>query len=218
MTRVPACEKSPELAQKLNVEITSCLSALARDIPLVFLSTDLVFDGRMGNYDENASVNPLSVYGTTKAAAERIVLANPRHTVVRTSLNYGTSPSGDRAFNEELKKLWQNGRNLTLFTDEFRCPIAAEATASAVWDLIAKSKPGLYHLAGAERLSRYRIGELLAAQWPELAVKLEGGSLADYHGPPRAPDTSFNCAKIEGLIGYRLPRFSDWLKNHQPAK
>src|SRR5437899_3272551 len=95
LSRSPECEKNPALARTLNVEVTACLSELAADIPFILFSTELVFDGRTGNYDENAQPNPLSVYAETKVAAEQIVLANPRHTVVRISLNGGASPSGD---------------------------------------------------------------------------------------------------------------------------
>src|ERR1039457_6256433 len=77
------CEANPALARKLNVETTVLLAQLAAEVPLVFLSTDLVFDGRVGNYDEAAPVNPLSVYAETKAAAEQILLTNPNHTVIR---------------------------------------------------------------------------------------------------------------------------------------
>ena len=52
---------------------------------------------------ETDAPNPLHVYGETKAAAEEIVLKNPRHLVVRTSLNAGVSRSGDRSFNERLR-------------------------------------------------------------------------------------------------------------------
>ena len=168
LSKSPECEANPALARKLNVEVTALLAELAADIPLVFLSTDLVFDGRTGNYDETAPVNPLSVYAETKAAAEQVVLANPKHTVIRTSLNGGTSPTGDRGFNEQMRRAWQAGQTLRLFTDEFRSPIPAEVTARAIWELAAQNKPGLYHVAGSERLSRWQIGQLLAARWPEL--------------------------------------------------
>src|SRR2546430_717015 len=96
------------------------------EIPLVFLSTDLVFDGKKGNYVETDPVHPLSVYADTKVRAEPYVLAQPNHVVVRTSLNAGHSPTGDRAFNEEMRKAFAAGRTLSLFEDEFRCPIPAE--------------------------------------------------------------------------------------------
>lgn len=205
------CQANPALARKLNVELTALLADLAADIPLIFFSTDLVFDGREGNYNESAQPNPLSFYGETKAAAEQIVLANPKHTVVRTSLNGGTSLARNRGFNEEIRQAWQAGRTLRLFTDEYRSPICAKVTARAVWELAARQKTGLYHVAGSERLSRWQIGQLLAARWPRLHPKLEPASLKEYCGAPRSPDTSLNCAKIQKFLSFRLPGLTDWL-------
>lgn len=212
LSRSPACEQNPSLARKLNVEVTARLAELAADIPFVFFSSDLVFDGRHGNYDESALPNPLSVYAKTKVAAEQIILANPKHTVVRISLNGGTSPTGDRGFNEELRHAWGNGRTLKLFTDEFRCPMPAVVTARAIWELVAQNRPGLYHAAGNERLSRWEIGRLIGARWPQLSPRLEPALRKDYSGPPRPADTSLNCAKIQKLLSFRLPGLSGWLE------
>src|SRR5438045_2444674 len=143
LSRSQACQENPALARKLNLEVSACLAELAADVPLILFSSDLVFDGRTGNYDERAQPNPLSVYAETKIAAERTVLANPRHTVVRISLNGGASPTGDRGFNEEMRRAWLAGRTLRLFTDEFRCPMPAVATARAIWELAAQNRPGL---------------------------------------------------------------------------
>jgi dTDP-4-dehydrorhamnose reductase len=214
LSRSPDCQANPKLARKLNVEVTAFLSELAAGIPLLFFSTDLVFDGRGGNYDETALANPLSVYAETKVEAEKIVLANSRHTIIRTSLNGGRSPTGDRGFNEQLRISWASGKTLRLFTDEFRCPIAAVVTAQAVWELLRKNKPGLYHLAGTERLSRWQIGQLLAARCPELQPRLVPASATEYSGAPRAPDTSLNCAKIQQLLSFRLPGLTEWLTTH----
>ena len=217
LSKPPDCQANPALARKLNVEATTLLAGLASDIPFVFFSSDLVFDGRQGNYDESAPPNPLSVYAETKLAAEQIVLANPKHTVIRTSLNGGVSPTGDRGFNEELRRAWQQGRAPRLFTDEFRSPTPAAITARAVWELIALNQPGLYHVAGSERLSRYQIGALIAARWPQLNPKIEPASIRDYHGAPRPPDTSLNCAKAQRLLTFPLPGLTDWLK-HNPLE
>ena len=214
LSKSPECEANPALARKLNVGVTALLAELAVAVPLVFLSTDLVFDGRAGNYDEAAPVNPLSVYAETKAAAEQILLANPNHTVIRTSLNGGTSPTGDRGFNEQMRWAWQVGQSMKLFTDEFRAPISAEVTARAIWEMAARSSPGLYHVAGSERLSRWQIGQLLAMRWPGLKPQIEPGSLKDYRGAPRAPDTSLNCAKAQELLSFRLPGLTEWLSSH----
>jgi dTDP-4-dehydrorhamnose reductase len=212
LSRSPVCEVHPALARKLNIEVTRHLVELASGIPLVFFSSDLVFDGRKGSYVESDPVNPLSVYAETKVAAEQIVLRNPLHTVVRTSLNGGVSPRGDRGFNEELCGGWRAGKSFNLFTDEFRSPIPAKITACGVWELVARNQPGLYHLAGSERLSRWQIGQLIAARWPQLNPRIEPGSLQDYRGAPRSPDTSLNCARIQKLLSFPLPSLTDWLK------
>jgi dTDP-4-dehydrorhamnose reductase len=214
LSRSPECQANPALARKINVEVTRLLAELAAEIPLVFLSTDLVFDGRTGNYDETAQVNPPSVYAETKAAAEQIVFANPRHTVFRLSLNGGASPTGDRGFNEQMRRAWQAGQTLSLFTDEFRCPMPAEVTARAIWELAARNQPGLYHLAGSERLSRWQIGQLLATRWPELNPRIESASVKEYAGAPRAPDTSLNCTKAQTLLSFQLPGLTGWLSAH----
>ena len=206
------CQANPNLARTLNVEVTARLAELAMQIPFYFLSTDLVFDGRQGNYIETAPVNPLSVYAETKVAAEQIVLGNPRHTVIRTSLNGGISPTGDRGFNEEIRNAWRTGKTLTFFADEFRCPIPAAFTARAILELAARKATGVYHVAGSERLSRWQIGQLLAERWPQLNPKFQRGLLKDFPGPPRAPDTSLNSGKAQKLLSFHLPGLGAWLK------
>jgi dTDP-4-dehydrorhamnose reductase len=217
MSKTPACQADPSLAHRVNVEATSLFSELSAEIPFIFFSTDLVFDGRRGNYDESAAPNPLNVYAETKAQAEQIVLRNPHHTVIRTSLNGGVSPTGDRGFNEETRNAVRSGKTLSLFTDEFRNPIAALVTARAILELLQRGAAGLFHVAGSERLSRWEIGQFLVARWGEGAAQLRAGSLRDYTGPTRAPDTTLNCAKAQALLGFPLPKFSEWLRDN-PAE
>lgn len=216
VSRSTVCEADPDLARRLNVDVTAHLAGLAASIPFVLLSSDLVFDGRDGHYDESARPNPLSVYGSSKAAAETAVLAVPhrRHYVIRTSLNGGTSPTGDRGFNEEMRRAWQAGRTLRLFTDEFRSPIPAIVTARAIWELVQQAPPGLYHVAGAQRLSRWDIGRLVAARWPQLRPRIEPASLKEYQGAPRPPDTSLDCSRALAFLSFPLPGLGPWLESN----
>ena len=214
MSKSPACQAQPKLAHLTNVEATQHLAELAAEIPFLFFSTDLVFDGKKGNYVETDEPNPLSVYAETKVAAEKLVLRNPKHIVLRTSLNAGKSESRDRAFNEEMLKAVKDGKTINLFEDEYRSPIAAEVTARAVWELVGKQIGGIFHLGGAERLSRFEIGKLLEKVLPELQGKIKPGSLKEYQGAPRHPDTSLNCAKLQKLLSFPLPAFSQWLQEN----
>jgi len=214
MSKSPDCKANPARANKINVEATAHLASLAANADFIFFSSDLVFDGRKGNYIETDPVNPLSIYAETKVRAEQIVLNNPRHTVIRTSLNMGASPNGISAYNEQMLAAWKKGQTLNLFFDEFRCPILASVTARAVWELAAQQRPGLYHLAGSERLSRVAIGELAAARHPELKAGIKPGSLREYQGEPRAADTALNCSKIQTLLSFPLPGLTQCLQDH----
>ena len=112
---------------------------------------------------------------------------------------------------EQLLAAWRKGQRMTLFTDEFRCPIPAAATARAIWELVGQQANGLFHVAGAERLSRWQIAELLVARHPEFKDLIQPGKLRDYSGAPRSPDTSLNCAKAQAKLGFPLPKFSAWI-------
>jgi dTDP-4-dehydrorhamnose reductase len=218
MTSVAEAQQQPGLARRVNFELTGFLAGLAAEIPFIFFSTDLVFDGSKGDYTELDAANPPHLYGETKLAAEATVLKNPRHLVIRTSINGGVSPSGNRAFNEQLRRSFQQaGQGMTLFTDEFRCPIPAVETARAVWDLAGKACAGVYHVAGAEKLSRAQIGELLRQRWPEATAKIKFGSARDFPGPPRALDTSLNIAKAQACLSQPLPGLGEWLAAHPEA-
>lgn len=211
ISRPAVCEQEPELARKVNIEATALLASLASEAPLLFFSSDQVFDGQQGGYIEADRINPINRYGETKAAAEEIVLSNPRHTVIRLALTAGTSLTNDRSFVEDMRRSAGQGQRLTLFIDEFRSPVPAGVVARAVWELIAQKQSGLYHLGGAERLSRMEIGEALATKYLELASRLQPGSVTLYHGPPRPPDLSMRCEKLQRLLSFPIPGFRSWL-------
>ena len=105
-----------------------------------------------------------------------------------------------------MRRAWQAGRVLKLFTDEFRCPLPAVVTARATWELAQRGATGLFHLGGGERLSRFQIGELVAARRPQLHPRIERASIKDYQGAPRPADTSpLNSARIQGVLSFRVP-------------
>ena len=211
MAQSGQCDANPDAANRINVELTRFLAELAAEIPFIFFSTDLVFDGEKGNYVEEDAARPLSVYGTTKAKAEDEVRRHTQHLILRLSLTGGHSSSGNRGFNEEIKNAWSSGKALNLFVDEHRCPSSSDVISRAVWELFLKGARGTFHLCGSERLSRYEIGQSLATKHPELNPRINATSRKDYKGPPRPRDTSMNCAKAQRLLSFEIPRFSAWL-------
>jgi len=212
LSRTKDCEQHPEQARRINVEVTAHLAQLSRNIPFIFLSSGEVFDGKTGWYGETDEPNPINVYGQTKLEAEQAVLKNPGHTAVRIVLTAGTSETGDRSFVEEMCRTAKAGKDVTLYADEFRCPLPAGVIARAVWELVDRKQPGLYHLGGSERLSRWDIGETLLPWYPELKGRLMAGSARNHVGSFRPADLSLRCEKIQRLLSFRIPGFREWLK------
>jgi len=211
LSRTKACEQDPEQARRINAEITAHLAQLSQAIPFIFLSSGEVFDGSTGWYGETDEPNPINVYGQTKLEAEQAVLQNPRHTVVRIVLTAGTSETGDRSFVEDMYRTAKAGKDVTLYADEFRCPLPAGVIARVIWELVDREQPGLYHLGGSDRLSRWEIGETLLPWCPELKGHLMKGSARNHVGSPRLADLSLRCDKIQSLLSFRIPGFREWL-------
>jgi dTDP-4-dehydrorhamnose reductase len=211
LSRTKDCEQDPEQARCINVEATAHLAQLSQDIPFIFLSSGEVFDGRTGWYGETDEPNPINVYGQTKLEAEQAVLQNPRHTVVRIVLTAGTSETGDRSFVEDMCRTAKAGKDVMLYADEFRCPIPAGVIARVIWELVDRKQPGLYHLGGSERLSRWEIGETLLPWCPELKGYIKKGSARNHVGSPRPADLSLRYDKIQSLLSFRIPGFREWL-------
>ena len=85
MSDPTVCETQLAQTRFVNREATFFLSGLAQDIPMIFFSSDLVFDGKHGHYTEEDEPSPLTVYARTKAEAEALVLANLLHFHFRSS-------------------------------------------------------------------------------------------------------------------------------------
>ena len=216
LSRTGACQADPAQAFRQNVEVPLGLLERLSAGRFVFFSSDLVFDGLHGGYVETDPPHPVNVYGQTKWKTEQTVLSRPNALVIRTSLNYGHSLTGDRAFNEEMVNTWKSGRPVQAFVDEYRCPIAASETARWTWDLIRSGQSGVIHLAGAERLSRWQIATEIARHYPALNPRIIPVTLGEHVGPPRAPDVSLNCEQLSGCLGRPLPAFRPWLAGNEP--
>ena len=158
------CERDPGAAWTNNLEVTRTLTELAANIPLLSFSSDLVFDGQKGNYTEDDTPHPLSVYAESKLAAERAVLANPRHSVIRTSLNAGRT-RGASAFNEQWLGTLRRGGTLDL--KDAWLPRGSEAVTTGCTALVDVERR---HIVQVLESCRWRI-EGLGGAAQALAMK-----------------------------------------------
>ncbi|MBI5684652.1 MAG: SDR family oxidoreductase [Verrucomicrobia bacterium] len=209
-------QREPDLARRLNVDATATLAQAARRLgaKLLFVSTDLVFDGRKGApYVEDDPPCPLSLYGQTKLEAEQAVRAGcDAWLIARTSLIVGPSPRGNRGLDEKLGLALREGRAVKLFVDEFRCPITAGDLAAAMLELADSPHTGVFHLVGSERLSRYEIGMRLARRFGWSTETIEAKSTRDVPmNPPRPADLVLDNAKARQALKTPLRGLTDAL-------
>ncbi len=217
-TEIAFCEWNRHDAYALNVKATKTLATLAEmfGARFIFISTDLVFDGTKGNYDEQDAPNPLSYYAETKLEAELLVrklVGN--HVILRSPLLLGVSPRGTRSVNERLLKEFQAGKQVRLFVDEFRTPISADVLARIIEEFAIgtlSEQTGLFHAGGTERLSREALGRKIAARWHINPNLIEGVLSANVPSPvPRPKDVSLNSNKLHSQLPFALPTLNESL-------
>ena len=179
--------------------VAACARQGAR---LVFVSTDLVFDGQRGWYRETDPPNPLDDYGASKVAAEREVLARGG-VVARTSLVYGFAPL-DPITDKLVVGPLVRGESARLFVDELRCPTYAPDLAAALLELtLGHDFQGLLHLSGPQRLDRLEFGRKLAEALGLDPSGLIAGTIAE-SGLRRPPDASLDTSLARRLLRGRV--------------
>ncbi len=163
MTNVDACETEKEMAYQLNVVAVQTLIEVceAFDVQLVHLSTDFIFDGAAGPYDEEAAPNPLSYYGQTKLEAEELLKkSNIKWAILRTIIVYGIVSDMSRS-NIVLwaKGALEKGNPLNIVNDQWRMPTLAEDLAACCLLAVEHGAQGVFNVSGKDMMS---ISELVA--------------------------------------------------------
>jgi dTDP-4-dehydrorhamnose reductase len=163
---------------------------------LIHISSDVVFSGQRDMpYTEQDTPDPITAYGASKADAEQLVAeAYPQAVIVRTSLIYGFAPI-DR-HTSFILDIADGHSNARLFRDEYRCPIFVSDLAAALLELAEHPHQGVINVAGAERLSRYEFGKLLAAWYGRDPTHIDSGLTTEFSTPrPRNCSLSIDLAR-----------------------
>jgi dTDP-4-dehydrorhamnose reductase len=199
------CEKDPHMARAVNVEGTREVArwAEARNATMVYFSTDLVFDGRKGTYNEEDPPAPLNVYGRTKLAGEEEVLRIcTRWVVVRLALSYGATRGARGDWTLSMRRALEAGNTLHLYTDQFRTPAYVGDTAEAVFRLARCGRNGIYHMGGGERISRHGFGRKFCRLFGLDEKRFKPVRMEETRmDAPRATDCSLDTEKISREIG-----------------
>jgi dTDP-4-dehydrorhamnose reductase len=214
MTNVDQCETEKEDCWQQNVKAVEYLAAACKqnDTFLLHLSTDFIFDGADGPYDETAEANPVSFYGWSKWAAEKVLLhSDIRWAIARTVLVYGIAHDMSRSnIILWVKNSLENGKNINVVTDQWRTPTLAEDLAKGCALIAQKEAEGIFNISGKDFLTPYEMAIKTANYF-----KLDKSLIAEADGSTftqtakRPPRTGFVLKKAAERLGYDPVTFDE---------
>ncbi|MGD1005975.1 MAG: dTDP-4-dehydrorhamnose reductase [Ignavibacteriaceae bacterium] len=156
-TNVDKCEVERETAWKTNVKGVEYIAEVCRvvDAHFIHISTDYIFDGTKGPYDETAIPNPLGYYGRTKLASENALkISGSIYTILRTNVLYGIAESHPD-FVRWLVNTIRKGEKVRIVIDQINNPTFIDDLVQAISKAVEFNKQGIYNIGGKEFLSRY---------------------------------------------------------------
>lgn len=216
MTHVDVCEGDKEGCWQSNVKAVDYLVGCCKkyDAFLLHLSTDFIFDGQSGPYQEDDEPGPVNFYGWSKYAAEKIIQrSDTRWAIVRTVLVYGIAHDMSRS-NLILwtKKSLEEGKSIKVVSDQMRTPTLAEDLAIGCLLIIDHQAEGIFHISGSDFLTPYQMAVLTAEHYG-LDVSLISEVNASIFKEPaqRPPRTGFSITKAVDQLGYHPRSFSQGL-------
>jgi dTDP-4-dehydrorhamnose reductase len=165
LTNVDDCEVNRNLCWNVNVKGVENLAKAAKKYMtlLIQLSTDYVFDGEEGPYNEEARPHPLGYYAKSKLASENLSrMSGIPYAIVRTSVLYGLGNNVKKNFFLWLYNKLKNNVKVNIVTDQYNTPTLVDDLAIGIKQLIHKSAYGVYHISGGDFLNRYDFANLLA--------------------------------------------------------
>lgn len=216
MTNVDTCEAQKDFAYQLNVEAVKTLVSLCEqhNIQLVHLSTDFIFDGAHGPYDELAAPNPLSYYGITKLEAEEVIKSSTsRWAILRTILVYGIVSDMSRT----NIVLWAKGalekkEAINVVSDQWRMPTLAEDLADCCLLAVEKDARGVYNVSGKDMMSISELVGRVADYWElDKSFVNEVSSESLNQSAKRPVKTGFILHKTISELGYSPCSFEEGL-------
>jgi len=216
LTDVDTCEINRDLAKTINADGTKFVAKAANNIGafLVFISTDYVFDGLKGNYTEEDEPKPVNFYGYSKLLGEKAVADNTKdYLIARVSVIYGDTPaSGKTNFALWLIKNLQAKKEVKILVDQFSSPTLNTNAAEMLLETCEKRLNGIYHMAGASRISRYDFAINLSEKLNlDTSLIKQARTEEMQWKAPRPKDSSLNILKAQNTLKTKPMRLNEAL-------
>ena len=215
LANLEQCEEYPDRARILNTEVPGRLAELCaqKDIHFMHISTDSVFDGtKAGTYTEEDAPRPPGIYSQTKLDGEHAVShAYPQAIIARVNF-YGWSLGGRRSLAEFFVNNLSEAKNVNGFTDVLFCPMLVNHTARLLLEMLQKNLRGVYHVVGAQVMSKYQFGVEIARRFGLREDLISPNSvLASSLTAKRSHNLWLSTHKLSTDLGHEIPSFSTGL-------
>ncbi|KXX70160.1 SDR family oxidoreductase [Flammeovirga sp. SJP92] len=219
ISKVEHCEDDHDEAIRQNVTATAMLLELGKENDLehfIYLSTDFVFDGEKGMYEEDDHRNPPNFYGKTKMMSEDLLLKEKevKVAIVRTCLVYGQVKDMSRSnIMLWVKNKLMNGESIKVVNDQFRTPTYAGDLAKGCVLIADKKEVGIFHISGRDYLSPYEIS-LKVATYLNLSISnISPVNASTFIEHGRRPlKTGFTNKKAYDILNYQPISFNEGMK------
>ena len=217
MTQPDECELNQETCEKVNVQGTLHSIFVAEQYcrHFIFVSTDFVFDGEKGNYSEEDSIKPISFYGQSKSAGERLVGESKMPwAIIRTCLVYGNALTAARNnIISWVKQSLEQNKPIKVVSDQVRTPTYVEDLAKGILLIIEKKAEGIYHISGKDVLTPFEMAIRTADYFGLDKQLIEKVDASVFTQPAkRPPKTGFDISKARKDLGYEPVEFKEGLR------
>ena len=211
-TDIAYCEREPSKAYSLNVEGTLNLiqKLTKKSLSVIFLSSDYVFDGIKGNFDDEDVTKPSTVYGKHKQIVENEINSlGVEHAVIRLSKVYGLQ-KGDKTILDEGANLLNSDKQILAATDQYFCPTYIRDVVKAIVALQASNLRGTINLCSNEKWSRFEIFSMMARKMKKENCLVKAINLHEINEMRGRPlDTSMICSRINRGVNLKFKPLED---------
>lgn len=220
------CEANVNDAYSVNVEASLMLHEMCREqrARFVFLSSDIVFDGRSQLSNETCSLNPINNYGKWKTIVENELIKDSSSAICRTALVFGALPPSHVSIFESvrdssvlvvqsyiiqhLRYRLSRQEPIHLPANEFCSPTSGLLIGRQLRRIVDTGISGIFHCCGGERISRYEFGKRIAASLCLDTTQIDPSSSDD---PLRPRDVSMSVCSSESRIQMKFETINEML-------
>jgi len=206
MTAVDLCDAQQDNALKINSQATEILAKECSKINsfMVYVSTDYVFDGNTGMYEENDTTNPLGFYGKSKLLGEKSIQNfSSNWCIARTSTPFGLHPT-KKSFPIWVIENLQKQKQIDVLTDQFTSPTYVPSLSRMLIEISERHLTGIIHVAGASKISRYEMAKLISDKLGLDGKLLREISINDIKWEAQRPkDSSLNVSKAISILNQK---------------